>query len=410
MDNKGGKGKTKGKDNDGKGKDNDKDKDKSRPEPEPWLKDFNFQKNPPWVSMATWQDSIDHPGLPTPPPDDATKEVNDSYYDQIRETMRLAITTYKMEWVMKRPVESTAKLIGACKRRLLNHKSLDEQLKEIEKYAVLGHDKMQEFLQTKDYYEDMLAKINIHIESKNKDLQVLEMCRDEVTAHQRLLAQNKELERKSKLAKSPFDTTDKTTAGDADDEELLKAAPFGSTSQPPFSSSPATSPFAATQPTSAAPPFADSVKTQADMFQLIQQQVDKRMESVANDFATQLMMVQRTLMEAVMADKNGSTSAPAAPTPTQPSTLTPRPEEETPQRTPRQGQERFAGDRSPVRQNIKQASMTHTATQSAAVRAEATRQAARQDKLAELRKQDVSDDTVDLTADEPASPAAAAGA
>ena len=407
---KGGKSKGKAKDQDGKGK--DQDKDKGKPEVEPWLKDFNFQKSPPWVSMSTWQETLDNPGLPPPPPDTATKETLDSYFEQIRETMRLAITTYKMEWVMKRPCDTTAKLIGACKRRLLNHKSLDDQLKEIEKFEVLGNDKMQELLQCKDYYEDMMAKINIHIEYKNKDLKVLELCRDEIKEHQRQLEDAKELERRSKLAKSPFEATDKTAGTDMDDEELLKATPFGISSQQPFSSSPAASPFTAAPTPSPAPPFADSVKSQADMFQLIQQQVDKRMESVANDFTNQLLMVQRTLMEAVMADKNGKVpvSPPPPPAPTQTLSPTQQPDEETLPRSPRQGQERFADDGSPLRPNIKQASKVHTATQAATERAEASRTAARQDKLAELRKQDTSADTVDLTAEEPTTPAAAGGA
>jgi hypothetical protein len=284
----------------------------------------------------------------------------------------------------------------------LNTKPLDEQLKEIEKYAVLGNDKMQELLQCKDYFEDMLSKVNTHLEYKTKDLKTIEECRDEVTAHQRAIAEHRESERKAKMAKSPFDIGDKSGAQDKtdDDEELLQASPFGTSSSPPFSASTGPSPFTSAAANKGTQPFADSVKSQADMMQLIQTQVDKRMEAVANDFTNQLLQVQRTLMEAVMAKPTNTPPQATAPTPTtkEPITPTQRQPEDHP-RTPRHGQERFDSDRSPSRPNIKQATMKHNANTAATSRLETERSTAKQDKLEALRQQETAA-TVDLTADD----------
>ncbi len=387
---KGGKGNGKNKDQDGKGKIQDA---KPKIELEPWLKDTVTLKNPPWVSMTTWQQTLSHPGLPPPPADDATKDTHDAYHEQIRETMRLAITTHKMEWVMRKPCDATGALIGACRRRLLNAKSLDDQLKVIEKYTVLGEDRLQELCTYKENCEDMLQKINLHIEHKRQDLKTLQSCREEVSIYQRALNEQKEQERKHRLGKSPFDPAETPAGAEGeDDEELLDASANGA-SHSPFSSAPGASPFATAAATARPPPFADSVKSQTDMLNLIQQQVDKRMETVQNEFATQLLQVQRTLMEAMKGERP-PTPRSAAPTPTaQDSPLTPTVEapidltDPDPVETPpagRQGQERLdREDRSPLRQSIKPTVREANKDQRHA--AEIARKVARDTKLVELR-------------------------
>ncbi len=399
----------KGKGN-GKGKDttydsDQPDNDKSdKKELEPWLKNLGFIKNPPYVSMSTWEDSLTNQQLPAPPPADATKETTAAYFDNIRETLRLAQTTYRMEWLMGKSTE-TADITGACKRRLLNSKSLEDQLKEVEKFTELGTDKLQEMIDVKNHHEEMTTKLNLLIAFKHKDLATLERCREEIRAYLAEMEQRKEYERRLKNGKLPSDPYGgKKPAGedaDDDDEILHGAAPAAPS---PFSASTPPGPCSA----SAASPFADQVRSQSDILSQINHKMDEKMGAIQQDFQRQLMEMQRNLMQ-VMAGRSPSPAPRAAASPTIPATSTPsstppqasaaqapQPTSDIGDEAPkmRMGQERFREDRSPVRSNIKEATMHRDNGNAHA--AEAARAEAKNKKLQQLRQSD----QIDLTNDE----------